>query len=168
MARSWWSSAAILMLAACGSPSTVTTQIDKGETTIVTAGGAGGTVVTKVGSSLTPVPSDLPRWAPAYPGATVAQVSKTSMPGGSQTIVVLLTADSKPKVMAFYDQKIAALQIKPMLSADEADGSCSGTPKGLGEDGSMRAIDTPGGQEALAVGNDEGQTAISISYRTRQ
>ena len=143
------------MLAACGSPSTVTTQIDKGETTIVTAGGAGGTVVTKVGSSLTPVPSDLPRWAPAYPGATVAQVSKTSMPGGSQTIVVLLTADSKPKVVAFYDQKIAALQIKPMLSADEADGS-------------MRAVGTPGGQESLAVGNDEGQTAISISYRTRQ
>ena len=145
----------LMALAACGSPNATFTRNEKGETTVTTAGGPGGTIVTNVASSLTPIPTDLPRWTPAYPGAKVAQVSNIALPGGSQKVVVLMTADARPKVMAFYDQKIAALGIKPMLSAEEADGS-------------MRSVGAPGSQpESLTVGPAEGQTAISISYRAK-
>ena len=94
---------ALMALAACGSPNTTFTHNEKGGTTITTAGGPGGTIVTNVAPSLTPIPTDLPRWAPAYPGAKVAQVSNIALPGGLQKVVVLMTADARPKVMAFYD-----------------------------------------------------------------
>lgn len=145
----------LVALAACGSPNTTFTRNEKGETTVTTAGGPGGTIVTNVASSLTPVPADLPRWAPAYPGAKVAQVSNIALAGGSQKVVVLMTADARPKVTAFYDQKIAALGIKPMLSAEDTEGS-------------MRSVGAPDGQpDSLTVGPAEGQTAISISYRPK-
>ena len=146
----------LLALAACGSPDATFTRNEKGETIVTTASGSGGTTVTNVASSLTPVPTDLPRWAPAYPGAKVAQVSNVALPGRPQKIVVLMTADARPKVMAFYDQKIAALGIKPMLSAEDTEGS-------------MRSVQAADGQpDSLTVGQAEGQTAISISYRAKR
>ncbi len=141
-----------MALAACGTSNTSFTRNTKGETTVTTTGTPAGTIVTNVASALTPVPTDLPRWAPAYPGARVAQVSNVPMPGRPQKIVVLMTPDARAKVVAYYDQKIATLGIKPMLSAEEADGW-------------MRSVAAPDGRpDSLTVGQADGQTAISISY----
>ncbi len=152
------------LLSSCGSNGTTIAHDGNGGSTVTMGDtGHGPAMVAKVAApDQTVAPSDLPAWAPVYPGATVSQVvdvafnGAAGMPGGPRKQVVLMTADPIPKVMAFYDQRLAAAGVKPMMSSNTADGA-------------MRAINTPSGQpDAITVGKADTETAVAISYAVKR
>lgn len=157
-------SAAAAMLTACGSRGTTFTHDAGGGTTVTMGDTPGGpAMVAKVaGAGSTVAPADLPAWAPVYPGAKVSQVvdiafnKAAGMPSGPHRQVVLMTADPVAKVMAFYDAKLAAAGVKPVMSSNAPDGA-------------IRAVGTSSGQpDTISVGNANGQTGIGITYEVRQ
>ena len=139
---------AVLATTACGRKVEVTH--DAGGHTVTTTDLGGRKVVATAAASL---PGDLPAWAPSYPGSAVYQVVNMDVPGGVQRIVTLTTADPRSKVLQFYDERLAKLGVKPMMSSEATEGA-------------MRAVSGFGGQpDTLTVGDVEGKTGVNISYR---
>ena len=110
----------------------------------------------------TVAPSDLPAWAPVYPGATVSQVVDIAfhggegMPGGPHRQVVFMTSDPLAKVSAFYEQKIAATGVKPMMTSNQPDGT-------------MWAMPASGGQpDTITVAKSDGRTAVALTYEVKR
>ena len=81
---------------------------------------------------------------------------EAGMPGGPHKQVVLTTDDPIAKVMAFYDQKLAAAGVKSMMRSDVPEGG-------------MIAVKTPSGQpDTISVGKVESGTGIGITYAVKK
>ncbi|WP_428334123.1 hypothetical protein [Novosphingobium sp.] len=152
------------LISACGSNgTTIAHNTDGGTTVTMGDSGNGPAMVAKVaGPGQAVAPGDLPVWAPVYPGATVSQVTDIAshggegMPVGHHKQVIFLTSDPLAKVSAFYEQKIAATGVKPMMTSNQPDGS-------------MWAMPAPGGQsDTITVAKSDGQTAIALTYGVKQ
>lgn len=164
MRRAILACAICALLSACGSKGTAFAHDNDGGTTVTMGDtGNGPAMVAKVAAvSQTVAPSDLPVWAPVYPGATVSQVVDIAfhrgegMPGGPHRQVVFMTSDPLAKVSAFYEQKIAATGVKPMMTSNQPDAA-------------IWAMPAPGGQpDTISVGKSDGQTAIALTYEVKR
>lgn len=154
----------LALLSACGSKGTTFARDNDGGTTVTMGDTGGGPAMTaKVAAAgRTVAPSDLPVWAPIYPGSKVSQVVDIAfhggegMPGGPHRQAIFMTSDPLAKVSAFYDRQIAATGIKPMMTSNQPDAA-------------MWAMPAPGGQpDTISVGKSDGQTAIAVTYEVRR
>ncbi len=159
MQRSMILGLVVCLLGGCGSNGTTMARDSGGNATVTMALGQGGPVAMKATRySDAKMPTDLPAWAPPYPGARLFQVVDVNFPAGQnmpttpQKQVVLMTSDPVSKVMAFYDQKLSSLGIKPAMSSNTADGG-------------MRIVSANGGQNnTMSVAREDGQTQIGLTY----
>ena len=152
------------LLAACGSNGTSFVHDNDGGTTVTMGDtGNGPAMVAKVAAAgQTVAPADLPVWAPIYPGAKVSQVTDIAfhggngLPGGPHKQVVFMTSDSIAQVSAFFERKIAATGVKPMMTSNQPDAA-------------MWAMPAPGGQpDTISVGRSDGETGIALTYEVKR
>jgi hypothetical protein len=122
---------------------------------VIRSGSQGGTTSNDgLDRDVAPMPSDLPRWAPAFPGAKVAQVVVQGTAPAALKSVVLATRNDMKTVVSFYDAKIAAAGMRPAMVQDTADGA-------------VRMVESPvGARDMLMIGRSENATSISVSYST--
>ena len=144
--------AATITLDACGSHDAVTAD-GAGKTTVTRPDGQGGTMTAQTsGTDTTPIPGDLPTWAPAFPGAKVAQVMVQNDKSTATKAVVLTTSQDMRSVVDFYNKKIASAGLTPTMAQDAPDGS-------------MRVIeDASGAKNVLMIGRSDDMTSITVSY----
>ena len=141
----------LLILASCGQPSSKVDYHVNGGQTVTINDPKNGSVKAEMGASAK-MPTDLPAWAPAYPGSTVMMAqNQTGTPGGPLENVMLQSPDDLAKVSAFYDAKIAQAGVKLMHTAS-------------GPDVSTRMAETATGVVSVAVSkDDDGGSTISIT-----
>ena len=111
--------AASLALAACKDEPKVIVQKD-GKASVIT--GSGGAVVESAsdGESLS-LTTELPAFAPAYPGARLVTRVSDGNRGRGGGLMVFRTEDSVEKVAAFYDARAKELGVKAGMVVNEAD-----------------------------------------------
>ena len=145
-----------MALSACGSHNG-TTPDGAGGAIVTRSDGNGGTMTAHIpGENGTPVPSDLPKWAPAFPGSKVAQVMVQNDKGTSIKSVVLTTSQDMKTVASFYTARIAAAGITPTMAQDSPDGS-------------MRVIESASGaKDMLMVGRSDDSTSITVTYTIKR
>ena len=111
--------ASALLLAACKDEPKVFVKTD-GETSIVT--GSDGAIVNSAGDGESlALSTELPAFAPAYPGARLRTQVSDGKTGGRGGLVVFETADPVEKVAAFYDARAQELGVKPGMVVNEKD-----------------------------------------------
>ena len=132
--------AALVLVTACGSKDAKTTTVVAPGVTVTSTNGDNGTqtatftnsvdgkdVATTIATSTDgkglAVPTDLPAWAPAYPGSKVVTSINGTSGAGTGKVLAMQTGDAVAKVMSFYDQKLAAAGVKPAMSTDQSDSS---------------------------------------------
>ena len=144
--------AAALTLAGCGQGGSKVDYHANGGQTVTIADPKNGDLTAQLGATAT-MPTDLPTWAPAYPGSTVV-ISQNQGPAGGRGLmenVMLQTSDDFAKVSAFYDRKLAQAGVKPMHAVQDAEVS-------------TRMVETPSGIVGIAVSkSDGGGSSISIT-----
>jgi hypothetical protein len=140
--------AASLALASCGSQESA--PQDGGGGTI---GTPGKTISTPASATpFIPVPSDLPVWAPAFPGAKAAQVIVQGESRSAVKSVVLTTSANVRTVVDFYNAKIAAAGLTASVMQD--------TP-----DGAVRMVESASGaRDMLMIGQANNSTSITLAY----
>lgn len=145
----------LLLAGACKDEPSVIVRSD-GRTTVQT--GMGGPVVeaARDGGSLE-VPTDLPAFAPAYPGARLtARIGGGDLGDGRGALLVFETADPIEKVSAFYDAEARKAGAKASMVVTEVDSAVR--LYGSGPDGSaggaMVAISSEsGGGSEIVIGS---------------
>ena len=113
---------AILLLAACRDKPEVVVKPD-GSTTVMTSSD-GATVESADDGKSLELSTELPAYAPAYPGARVrTQLSdgNSGGKGGKGGLVVFETADSIETVAAFYDARAKEHGMKAAMVVNEPD-----------------------------------------------
>jgi hypothetical protein len=150
-------SLAVLLLAgACKDEPRIIVKADGG-TSVVT--GAGGAVVEAAddGKSL-PVPTDLPSFAPPYPGARLTTRIGGAQMGDGGALLVFETNDPVATVSAYYDARAKDAGAKPSMVVTEADSAVRlfGGADGHARGGAMIAIsrsdDGPGSEIVITSG----------------
>lgn len=166
---------ALLLLAACEVPGVKVSEQDGVQVTApdgakvsiteqggVSVTGGAGQAIAQVGGRLAELTeksrTDIASLAVAYPGARQVEVSGDwklfgSDPGPRVT-TEFSTSDSPEKVAAYYDAKMKALGVTPIVSA-EADG------------GIARVVSTNNGAAVVAIGIEpkDGATRIRIEKK---
>lgn len=103
-------------------------------------------------SPFIPVPSDLPVWAPAFPGAKAAQVIVQGESRSAVKSVVLTTNANVKTVVDFYNAKIADAGLTASMAQD--------TP-----DGAVRMVESASGaRDMLMIGESNNSTSITLAY----
>lgn len=98
------------------------------------------------------MPSDLPIWAPAFPGSKAAQVITQGERGAALKSVVLTTNADVKTVVAYYNAKIAATGMATTMAQD--------TP-----DGAVRMIESSAGaRDMIMIGRSDNLTSITLAY----
>uniref|UniRef100_UPI0035C97784 hypothetical protein n=1 Tax=uncultured Sphingomonas sp. TaxID=158754 RepID=UPI0035C97784 len=143
--------AVIMALSGCGSQSPATHGADRA--IVIRSGDQDGTLTNDgVDRDVAPMPSDLPPWAPAFPGAKVAQVVVQGGETTSLKSVVLTTRVNLKAVASFYDAKILAAGMTSMMAQD--------TP-----DSAVRMVESQfGARDMLMIGKSPTYTSITLSY----
>lgn len=140
--------AAALSLAGCGG--------DSNSRTIEIADGGTVTVPTAAGGGLTAQAAEiartLPAYAPLYPGSTVISTLDAEGASGGGKMVTLETRDPLDKVLAFYDERIAAAGGESTLRTQTADTGVR----------AVRLADGSGGM--ISVASDGRTTTIGIVH----
>jgi hypothetical protein len=130
-----------LLAGACKEQPKITVSSDGGTSVVAIPGGA-VVEAAEDGSSLQSL-SDMPRFAPAYPGAQLA----TRVTGGSHgedqgVLMVFRTPDALDKVVAFYDAQAKSAGARASVVVTEADSAVRifGGESGANAEGAMVAI----------------------------
>lgn len=130
----------------------------KGGTSFVT--GSEGAMVEAAGEGKSlPLPTDLPAFAPAYPGARLTtRIGAGGEGKGPGTLLVFETSDAVDKVSAFYDARAKEAGAKASMQVTEVDSSVriyGGGPDGKAG-GAMIAIsrseEGPGSEIVITAG----------------
>lgn len=148
---------AAFALSSCGQGGSKVDYHTNGGQTVTIADPKNGNLTAQLGATAT-MPTDLPAWAPAYPGSTVMMSQKHSDAVGKSAMenVVLQTPDPFPTVGAFYDRKLAEAGVKPMHAVQDAEAS-------------TRMVATPSGIVGISVTkNDDGGSSISITRMPKE
>lgn len=139
-------------LSGCGSQDSAT--LDGADGTLDTRFSSHGrtSIFPSSDTSVIQMPSDLPAWAPAFPGSKAAQVITQGERGSAIKSVVLTTNADVKTVVAYYNEKIAATGMKTAMAQD--------TP-----DGAVRMIESSSGaRDMLMIGRSDNSTSISLAY----
>lgn len=151
---------AATLLAACGrnEPNVV---VHKDGTTAYHTGKEGAEVqVARDGESLDET-TDLPAFAPFYPGATVkTRVANVSGEGAKGGMWVLETTDPVEKVAAFYDEQAKKAGVKPGMFVNEKDSAV----RIFGDGGKASGATASGKAEGalIAISHDEEDNLTKI------
>lgn len=143
--------AATLALSGCGSHHSATP--DSTTSTIVTQSEGQDSKPGHVsGTDVPSMPSDLPNWAPAFPGAKVAEVTVQGDKRTPVKSVVLTTGENMETVVAFYDAQIAMAGMKPATVQDSPAGA-------------VRIVESASGaKDMLTIGRAGQATSITLAY----
>jgi hypothetical protein len=130
-----------LLAGACKDEPKITVTSD-GSTKVVAIPGGAVVEAAEDGASLEPL-SELPRFAPAYPGAQLATRVTGGVRGEDQgVLVVFRTPDAVDKVIAFYDAQAKSAGASASVIVTEADSAVRifGGESGANAEGAMVAI----------------------------
>lgn len=147
----------LLLVGACRDEPKIIVKAD-GSTNVL-PGGEGAVIQAAGDGKSLPVPTDLPAFAPAYPGARLTtRIGAGGQGEGPGALLVFETADPVDKVSAFYDARAREAGAEASMQVTELDSSVriyGGGPDGkLG--GAMIAIsrseDGPGTEIVITSG----------------
>lgn len=112
----------LLLAAACRDEPKIIVKAEGG--TSVLTGGDGAVIQAAGDGKSLPVPTDLPAFAPAYPGARlVTRIGAGGESKGPGALLVFETADEVDKVSAFYDARARDAGAKASMEVTEVDSS---------------------------------------------
>lgn len=148
--------AALVALAGCGSDersATIagTTYSSNDEDGTATIKSAKGTVSVAEGASA--ANTEMPVYAPRYPGSTIKGAIKTDRPGRHSTIVTLATDDAPKAVAQFYKDRFTenGLAIKS---------------ESLMEVGAMISAEGAGKKTSVTISREGRESTVVVSFST--
>ncbi|TPE59088.1 hypothetical protein FJQ54_14940 [Sandaracinobacter neustonicus] len=129
-----------LLLAACKDEPKAVVQTD-GKTAFITSSDGATVESASAGESLE-LSTELPAFAPAYPGARVRTQLADAANSSKGGLVVFETADSIEKVAAFYDARAKEQGVKAVMVVNEPDSAVRmfAGKAGAGKGGALVAI----------------------------
>lgn len=149
--------AVLLLAAACRDEPKIIVKAEGGTSVVTAVGGA--TVESADDGASLPEPTDLPAFAPPYPGARLTtRIGGDRMGDGSGVVLVFETNDPVTKVSAFYDARARDAGAKASMMVTEADSAVRlfGDAHGDEGRGAMIAIsrsdDGPGSEIVITSG----------------
>jgi hypothetical protein len=153
--------AALVATAACDSAITVKSQPAADSVAVAASEGRTASASAAAGPVSVRISTDLPRFAPAYPGAAVVTqiASASSGEGGKGVMVVLRTADPVDKVAAFYDARARQAGVAASMIANDGDSAVRIYGDGESRQGAMVAISR--GDEGTEIAITSGRGAGS-------
>lgn len=127
---------------------------DAGEGLRVTTSGDEGTSELKIGGVDV---DDIPDWVPVYPGAEPTGTFLNRSPDTVTGAFSLSTTDSPDEILEYYAEVIEDLGLELDRTSFSQGGTEGGSVGGSSDDGSREL-------RVTAIGNAEGETAVSINF----
>jgi len=136
---------------------------DGRETATITSGGANGTLEVKTadGTAKFGGNAKVPAWVPDYPGSDPQAAFSAQGREGDSGTFTFKTRDASDKVVRYYQDQFQSAGLKVTNNfTSQANGVATGML--IAQDGSNQHTVT------VVVGQDNGQSAVSVTYATKK
>jgi hypothetical protein len=136
---------------------------DGRETATITSGGANGTLEVKTadGTAKFGGNAKVPAWVPDYPGSDPQAAFSAQGREGDSGTFTFKTRDASDKVVRYYQDQFQSAGLKVTNNfTSQANGAATGML--IAQDGSNQHTVT------VVVGQDNGQSAVSVTYATKK